>query len=297
MFAISTSKATQVSTNSLSASKMALEAQQYAAAEGDVIRMKAYTDLANSAKAPITGTHFSKEVSLGDESNYTDTIKKRIVTVKIYKDSDSLPCYTLEVPRLSADVNGKGVPIGTVITWASANNPTENGVWLECNGQSCSSYPELVKVLGSNTVPDYRGVFLRGLGSVNSTHYGNVTHQSGTLGELQGDSIRNITGWIGNCEEFSSPIDATSVGKPIDGEYHYPHDLGAFAVEKTVGGAYGGLWQIQGTGYKQTNGNSVLWSDKVQGGFNFQLNTSLVVPTSNENRPINRAIRYFIRAA
>ena len=161
MFAISTSKATQVSTNSLSASKMALEAQQYAAAEGDVIRMKAYTDLASSAKAPIEGTHFSKEVSLGTESNYTDTIKKRIATVKIYKDSDSFPCYSLDVPRLSAEVSGKGVPIGTVIAWFGNQVPTTNGIWLECNGQSCANYPELAKVLGSNTIPDCRNRFLQ----------------------------------------------------------------------------------------------------------------------------------------
>ena len=277
MFAISTSKATQVSTNSISASKMALEAQQYAAAEGDVIRMKAYTDLANSAKAPITSTHFSKEVSLGAESNYTDTIKKRIVTVKIYKDSDSLPCYTLEVPRLSADVNGKGVPIGTVITWASANNPTENGVWLECNGQSCSSYPELAKVLGANTVPDYRGVFLRGLGSVNSSHYGSVTHQSGTLGELQGDAIRNITGCMGSDTtqvwEFNECI--TSADNP-------QNFIGAFRMGPTK--------------------SYVTWSGNVNVLGNYapqyiDFDASRVVPTANEIRPINRAVRYFIRAA
>ena len=290
MFAISTSKATQVSTNSLSASKLALEAQQYAAAEGDVIRMKAYTDLVNSAKAPITGTHFSKEVSLGSESNYTDTIKKRIATVKIYKDSDSLPCYTLEVPRLSADVNGKGVPIGTVITWASINNPTENGVWLECNGQSCSSYPELAKVLGTNTVPNYCGVFLRGLGNVNSTHYGNVTHQSGTLGELQGDAIRNITGWFGNCEEYSSPADWSA-----SGPYH--HDLGAFQSHYTVGGAYGGITNISNASNPNTKGTYLVWGDSNEGGLNYELDISRVVPVANENRPINRAVRYFIRAA
>ena len=267
MFAISTSKATQVSTNSLGASKMALEAQQYAAAEGDVIRMKAYTDLANSTKAPITGTHFSKEVSLGSESNYTDTIKKRIATVKIYKDSDSLPCYTLEVPRLSADVNGKGVPIGTVITWASANNPTENGVWLECNGQSCSSYPELAKVLGTNTVPDYRGVFLRGLGAISfSQNNGSIvgvtstTYSSGKLGTIQGDATRRVTGMI----SFSGGLDY-----PPEGVfYNYSHQNLA-----------------------ELKPNSDIGYDNP--GFD----NSRVVPIANEIRPINRAVRYFIRAA
>ena len=260
---------------------MALEAQQYAAAEGDVIRMKAYTDLANSTKAPITGTHFSKEVSLGSESNYTDTIKKRIATVKIYKDSDSLPCYTLEVPRLSADVNGKGVPIGTVITWASANNPTENGVWLECNGQSCSSYPELAKVLGTNTVPDYRGVFLRGLGSVNSSHYGNVTHQSETLGKLQGDAIRNITGYLsgGLCTLFDS------------------YNMGQSALWD--GGTRDGS-QIPSSMRNVNPGeklSAVYATSEGKYPDDVAFDASRVVPTANETRSINRAVRYFIRAA
>lgn len=137
-----------------------LQAQQYAAAEGDIVRYTAYNDLAAQNKTKITDTDFFKEISVGTESDYTDTIKQKVVTVKIYKGSDVLPCYKLEVPRLSADVNGKGVPIGTVITWASNNPPTENGTWLECNGQSCVAYPELVKVLGKNTVPDYRERFL-----------------------------------------------------------------------------------------------------------------------------------------
>ena len=174
---------------------MALEAQQYAAAEGDVIRMKAYTDLANSAKAPITGTHFSKEVSLGAESNYTDTIKKRIATVKIYKDSDSLPCYSLDVPRLSAEVSGKGVPIGTVIAWLGSKAPTTNGVWLELNGQSCSSYPELVSVLGTSTLPDCRKRFLQG---------------SDIPGKFIDAGLPNITGW------FYPKVDADNISLTVD---------------------------------------------------------------------------------
>ena len=56
-----------------------------------------------------------------------------------------------------------------------------------------SVYPELVGVVGS-TVPDYRGIFLRGQGSQTSTHYGTVTHSSAALGQLQGDGIRTIWG-------------------------------------------------------------------------------------------------------
>ena len=55
----------------------------------------------------------------------------------------------------------------------------------ECNGQAINSskYPKLYTLM--HNTPDYRGVFLRGLGG-----------NSASLGELQGDAIRNITGEI-----------------------------------------------------------------------------------------------------
>ena len=56
-------------------------------------------------------------------------------------------------------------------------------------------YPELVSVVGS-TVPDYRGIFLRGHGSQTSTHYGAVVHSSAGLGQLQGGGIREISGLV-----------------------------------------------------------------------------------------------------
>lgn len=56
-------------------------------------------------------------------------------------------------------------------------------------------YPELVALIGGS-VPDYRGIFLRGHGSQVSTHYGTVTHSSAGLGQFQGDATRNLTGTI-----------------------------------------------------------------------------------------------------
>ena len=46
-------------------------------------------------------------------------------------------------------------------TRASAKNPTD-GIWLDCNGQSCAGYAELISILGKSTVPDYRNRFLEG---------------------------------------------------------------------------------------------------------------------------------------
>ena len=118
------------------------------------------------------------------------------------------------------------------------------------------AYPELFAVLG-NSVPDLRGLFLRGHGARTSSHYGTVLHRSGELGMIQGDAIRNITGSSGDS--------------PNSGAYYY----GALA-----GGA-GGARKFAGEGLR---GRSAI---------NFD--ASRVVPTAEENRPVNTAVRYLIR--
>lgn len=106
--------------------------------------------------------------------------------------------------------------------------------------------------------PDYRGVFLRGYGNVTSTHFGITTHSSESLGILQGDSIRNIVGKTDNI-----PIRALG------------YTSGAFFSS-----------EVYATGGSNPGG--------ANGFINF--NASLVVPTSNENRPINKAVHYLIKA-
>lgn len=83
-----------------------------------------------------------------------------------------------------------GCPVGSIIMWASSTNPA-SGVWLDCNGQSCTNYPDLVSVLGSNTVPNLSGLFPRCIGQQTVD---NTAHTAPTLLNKQGDAIRNITG-------------------------------------------------------------------------------------------------------
>ena len=45
-------------------------------------------------------------------------------------------------------------PVGSIVMWAKSDIPTG---WLECNGQSTSSYPTLAGVVGAN-VPDMQGL-------------------------------------------------------------------------------------------------------------------------------------------
>jgi len=63
-------------------------------------------------------------------------------------------------------------------------------------------YPELAALRGGRT-PDMRGMFLRGNGSQahaqnNGSTVGTTTttHESGALGQVQGDAMRNITGML-----------------------------------------------------------------------------------------------------
>ena len=151
--------------------------------------------------------------------------------------------------------NTDGLEVGMVVAWTLSVNPSDS--YLECNGQVVDStkYPKLYALM--HNTPDYRGVFLRGLDSVTSNHYGTVTHTSSNLGELQGDAIRNITG--------TTPAAAEESGGSFSGVF-YSNGLGS------------------GTGEWSHTDHRI--------GFN----ASRVVPVAVENRPINKAVRYFIKA-
>ena len=161
---------------------------------------------------------------------------------------------------------GASIPVGTVITWPSNSWPSDRDNWLECNGQSISSavYPELVALIGGS-VPDYRGIFLRGHGSQVSTHYGTVTHSSAGLGQFQGDATRNLTGTI------ESVLNR--------GGYH------------SGGGVYSGF--ISRIDYISTREMGGGVGSEFIGRVHFD--SSRVVPVAQEIRPVNRSVRYLIR--
>ena len=257
MIAFSTAKISQASLGSLDSTKIILQAQQYAAAEANVLQATNYDDLQAHGKKEIQNTDYYSEVEFSEESNYNDDVKQRTATISIYRGNEVLPRYTLQ-SVLTSKNEVSGVPIGAVIAWPANSLPQGSGTWLECNGQSCVTYPQLVAVLGRSTVPDYRGAFLRAYGSRTSSHYGTVTHQSGELGVLQGDAIRNITGNVTSIYGRSNIAN------------------GAFNLDR----AY-----------------EAIDYDKGANMAHYSFNASRVVPTANENRPINIAVKYLIKAA
>ena len=127
------------------------------------------------------------------------------------------------------------------------------------------AYPELFAVVGSQ-VPDLRGLFLRGYGTQTHTqHNGTIvgvtptSHASGALGVVQGDATRNISGRSGYIDYNNSILPWTPTGP--------------FYETAVVDGAReDGVARI------------------------VQMDISRVVPTANENRPVNIAVRYLIRA-
>ncbi|MGL5258282.1 MAG: phage tail protein [Proteocatella sp.] len=160
-----------------------------------------------------------------------------------------------------------GIPVGTVIIWASATFPINNGIWLECNGQSTENYSELAKIVGTN-VPDYRGIFLRGYGSQayaqnNGSIIGvtSTTYSSESLGTIQGDSIREIYASFGGAYSQSPNTQFT----------------GAIQYSSYAGGFEG-----------SSEGPSYLWRSDFK--------ASKVLPVSNEIRPINKSVYYLIKA-
>ncbi|WP_071595802.1 phage tail protein [Anaeromusa acidaminophila] len=142
------------------------------------------------------------------------------------------------------------------------------GVWLECNGQSTAGYPSLATIVGSN-VPNYQGLFLRGYGSQLFTDiYGTVNHSSLSMGVIQGDSSRNAEGSFLGDDSVTGYSGYTPIGAPSP--------TGVFST----GAAYNFDLQNNGSG----NGHIIKFSLKN------------VMPTDNENRPLNTAVKFLIRA-
>ena len=79
------------------------------------------------------------------------------------------------------------MPIGSVISYAGTIPPQG---YFECNGASfnTATYPKLYAALGSNKLPDLRGVFIRGW-----DHTRGVDTNRG-INSYQNDALQNITG-------------------------------------------------------------------------------------------------------
>lgn len=192
MIGLSLAKIGQVGMSATASNTIAMQASNIASSDAALLHAVNYEDLTASNRSAVSGTAFQHETLLSNESSYTDTIKQKIATINVYKGDESIPRSTLQVTRYSVEKQeSSGVPVGTVIAWPGTKNPTD-GTWLECNGQSCAGYAELVSILGKSTVPDYRNRFLEG---------------SATPGKVLAAGLPNISGrtWGVMYDPFAIP--------------------------------------------------------------------------------------------
>lgn len=205
MIGLSVAKIGHASMNATASNTIAMQASNIASSDAALLHAVNYEDLTASNRSAVSGTAFQHETLLSNESNYTDTIKQKIATINVYKGDESIPRATLQVTRYSVEKQeSSGVPVGTVIAWPGSKAPISNGTWLECNGQSCAGYAELVSVLGKSTVPDYRNRFLEG---------------SAAPGTIKEAGLPNITGTFPNNDDeykgyYSGALYSTGRGIP-----------------------------------------------------------------------------------
>lgn len=120
----------------------------------------------------------------------------------------NLPIPPLPVPGMSLTAP-IGVPVGTVVAFAgqitsSSSEDYKTNIealgWMICDGRLCevSKYPELFAVLGylyggkdgEFNMPDYRGLFLRGVDNRNKDEGRKDPDGPRQLGSLQEDALK-----------------------------------------------------------------------------------------------------------
>lgn len=181
MLGLSTAKVTQAAMNGTSSNQTSAEAAQIAQSDAELLRSVSYQDVAPSSRKAVEGTPFQHEMTVSSESDFNSSVKQKTVTIKVFKGAETNPRSELRLTRYSVEQKASGVPIGTIIAWASLHDPTD-GVWLECDGRTCSEYLELCGVLGTSTVPDFRNRFLEGSTTPRTVLEAGLPEISGTFG-------------------------------------------------------------------------------------------------------------------
>lgn len=258
--ALSLAKVSLGSIHSVKATQLATQSEQYALGQAAILKATNYDDLAAQSRQVIQNSNgYEYAVSLSGETELSTGVKQRLATVRVYRTGEALPRATLVVPKTDVEVQASGgVPIGTIIAWASTTAPTEGGTWLLCNGQSCSAYPKLVALIGS-TVPSLNGRFLEGT--------------TGTPRTTKAAGLPNITG----------------TGMRVHGEIWTPtttadHNTGAILK----GPSYG---ECSKTGTNDDN-------RAANYGWNFDASKSnSIYGSSTTVQPASYLVRYYIKAA
>jgi len=210
--------------------------------------------------------------------------------------SASMPIITKRTKSQITQINtSEAFPIGGIIVWGT-NKPLPDSTWLECNGQAIPNgieYEQIRQIYGEN-LPDYRGVFLRGYGSIthtqnwtdvdNNSQSSTTTHTSSEVGVIQADTMRLIYGSFNSMGH--PPWDVVTQGAFSDASHmgkgsRDGYETNVYAPNSTTT-TIGAIRSLK-------NGKGFL------SGWSYWLNSSRIAPSSNEVRPINVAVRYIIK--
>ena len=149
--AVSLAKVHNLALNTLSSNKTAMQAQQYAAAKADFVKLVKYDNLTAQNRTIIQSSNgYQDEVIISPESIYPNNnkIKQKLCTINVYKGNEPIPRSTLIVTRLSTSVDNS-VPKGSILPWYGKISDIPNGFAL-CNGK--------------NGTPDLQNRFIVGSG-------------------------------------------------------------------------------------------------------------------------------------
>ena len=102
---LSTSLATiaQATFSTSSSSKIALQAHQYAEAEAALIRATNYDELTAHERVSINNSIYESEVQVSGETETSEGIKQKTVSLLIYRSDEKNPRYTLKIPVLKTN--------------------------------------------------------------------------------------------------------------------------------------------------------------------------------------------------
>jgi len=239
----------------------------------------------------------------------------------------SVPTILQEAPKVidtAANVLGSLLPSGTVLPFAGSSAPSG---WLLCDGaeRSQTTYAALFAVLGTtyNTqfneitggnwaapaggnfrVPDYRGSFLRGVGTPSGldavTLGGRQVQKTAKngLANSGGDVAGSVTALSGTAAAQSWSGSTTTAGA------HY-HNVGA-GMANVPGGAGYTVMAINGPGGQGTthdhtghahvvSGSNSSSSISGTGTWTRGTFTNPTIAGDNETRPINKGVNYIIK--
>lgn len=140
LMAVSAMKVHSSSFNVMLSSKRTVQAKQYALSKINLLKVKGYSSLESQGKTQIGTTSFYDQVILGDETNYSSTIKQRAVTVNVYNGDETIPRSSLNTVMYSAAASATGGC--QVATGTDSVSVTANG-----------AYKSITVIMGSKFTP------------------------------------------------------------------------------------------------------------------------------------------------